>query len=176
MPQLQMRRGSITKPPPSILGSSKESSPEEHLRTRLPVLRPAAHQRPIVHQMEPSPTLEKSSLRLSTGLGASGHGLFALPLSPCLSTTCSTGTTSVGSSYVATPLQLSQIGSCMRSPIAEGLTGIPSRETESEIVSMFKYKGGEMTTIDRMIRMYTSHNLRSIYDLRKLILSNERRS
>lgn len=169
-----MRRGSITKPPPSILGSSKESSPEERLR--LPVLRLVAHQRPIVHQMEPSPTLEKSSLRLSTGLGASGHGLFALPLSPCLSTICSTGTTSVGSSYVATPLQLSQIGSCMRSPIAEGLTGIPSRETESEIVSMFKYKGGEMTTIDRMIRMYTSHNLRSIYDLRKLILSNERRS
>lgn len=64
----------------------------------------------------------------------------------------------------------------MGNSIVEGLAGIPPREIEHEIVSMFKYKGGEMTIIDRMIRMYTSHNLGSIYELRKLILGGERRS
>lgn len=176
LPQIQMRRGAVTKPPPPILGGSKENSPEEQLRTRLPALRSAAYQRPIAHQKDSSPALEKSSLRLSAGLGASGHGPFALPLSPCLSAVCSTNAGSTGSSYVATPLQLSQTGMCVGSPIVEGLAGIPPREVEPKIVSMFKYKGGEMTIINRMIRMYTSHNLGSIYELRRLILGGERLS
>lgn len=65
---------------------------------------------------------------------------------------------------------------CVGSPIVEGLAGIPPREVEPKIVSMFKYKGGEMTIINRMIRMYTSHNLGSIYELRRLILGGERLS
>lgn len=174
LPQLQMRRGSINKPPPAILGASKESSLEDHLRARLPALRSTTYQRPTVHQRDPSPVFEKSSLRQSTGLGASGHGRLPLPLSSCVSTSCSSGTASTGSSYVATPLQLSQTGACVGSPIVEGLTGIPPREVSPEIVPMFKYKGGEMTAISRMIRMYTSHNLGSIYDLRKLILGTDR--
>lgn len=176
LPQLQMRRGSVNKPPPSILGSSKDSSPEESLRNRLPILRSAAYQRSIANQKEHSPILEKSNLRLSTGLGISGHGRLPQPLSTYMSTSCSASTSSTGSSYVATPLHLSQTGSYIENPIVEGLTGIAPREVPPEIVSMYKYKGGEMTAIDRMIRMYTSHNLRSIYDLRKLILGNDRHS
>lgn len=72
--------------------------------------------------------------------------------------------------YVATPVQRSPAPAAQ---LSDGLFGVGAFGTlpqDGGVVQFIRTKSGAMTIMDRMIRMYTTHDLKSIYDLKHQLL------
>ncbi|TNJ26304.1 hypothetical protein GMRT_13339 [Giardia muris] len=177
LPNIQRRRSSTTRGVSSPLSYPHERSPEGVPNVHLPLLRPSVPSQirrnsPKPHRGTPSPTGNTGpGLRVAVPTGIRPIDPAPIPISSSTSLRTPTGSLqNSGVNYIATPIQRSPAPAAQ---LSDGLFGVGAFGTlpqDGGVVQFIRTKSGAMTIMDRMIRMYTTHDLKSIYDLKHQLL------